>query len=97
MPESGYIGASIPRREDIRFLTGRATFVDDIRLDRMTHAAIVRSPHAHARILGLDASRALALEGVCAVLTYADFAEIAKPIPLRLADVEPLDRPASLE
>ncbi len=92
MPESGYIGASIPRREDIRFLTGRATFVDDIRLDRMTHAAIVRSPHAHARILGLDASRALALEGVSAVLTYADFAEIAKPIPLRLAPIADFDR-----
>ncbi len=91
MPESGYIGAAIPRREDIRFLTGRGTFVDDIHLDRLCHAAILRSPHAHARILGLDAGAALAMPGVIAVLTFADFADFAKPIPLRLAPIARFD------
>ena len=91
MPESGYIGKSIPRREDIRFLTGRATFVDDIHLDGMCHAAIDRSPFAHATIAGIDTSVALAMPGVIAVLTFEDFAEIAKPIPLRLAPIARFD------
>ncbi len=91
MPESGYIGAAMPRREDIRFLTGRAIFVDDIHLDRMSHAAIVRSPHAHARIIAIDASPALAMPGVITVLTFDDFADFAKPIPLRLAPIARFD------
>ncbi len=92
MPESGYIGAAIPRREDIRFLTGQGTFVDDIRLDGLGHAAILRSPHAHADILGIDASAALAMPGVIAVLTFADFADTAKPIPIRLAPIPRFDQ-----
>ena len=91
MPESAYIGSAIPRREDVRFLTGRGTFVDDIHLDDLCHAAIVRSPHAHARILGMDASAALAMPGVIAVLTFADFADRAKPIPIRLAPIPRFD------
>src|SRR5882724_11387749 len=63
------IGLSVKRREDRRFLTGRGRYVDDLRLPDLLHAAIVRSPHAHARILGVDANRALALPGVVAVLT----------------------------
>ena len=47
-----YIGAPIARKEDLRFLTGRARYVDDVKLPGMLHAAIVRSPHAHARIAG---------------------------------------------
>ena len=91
MPESGYIGSAIPRREDFRFLTGRGTFVDDIHLDDLCHAAIVRSPHAHARILGIDVSAAMAMPGVIAVLTFADFADRAKPIPIRLAPIPRFD------
>ena len=53
-----YIGAPIRRREDFRLLTGQATFTDDIKLPQMLHAAILRSPHAHARLTAIDATRA---------------------------------------
>jgi carbon-monoxide dehydrogenase large subunit len=79
-----YIGAPVRRREDVRFLTGTATFVDDIKLPYMLHAAILRSPQAHARIMAIDASRALAIPGVRAVFTFQDIAPYAKPIPIRL-------------
>lgn len=91
MPEAGYIGSAIPRREDVRFLTGHGTFVDDIHLDDLCHAAIVRSPHAHAWIRGIDASGALAMPGVIAVVTFEDFADQAKPIPIRLAPIPRFD------
>src|SRR5215831_18059104 len=52
-----YIGAPIRRREDVRFLTGKATFVDDIKLPHMLYAAILRSTHAHARITAIETSR----------------------------------------
>ena len=51
------VGERIKRNEDPRLLTGRALFVDDISLPGMVHVAFVRSPHAHARILGIDAFR----------------------------------------
>ncbi len=79
-----YIGAPIRRREDFRLLTGRATFTDDIKLPQMLHAAILRSPHAHARITAIDAAQALAIPGVVAALTFRDMAALAKPIPVRL-------------
>ncbi|MBP2300998.1 xanthine dehydrogenase family protein molybdopterin-binding subunit [Azospirillum picis] len=66
------IGASVRRREDQRFLTGRGNYTDDFKRLNMTHAVHVRSPYAHARILGIDASGALAMPGVVAVLTGAD-------------------------
>ena len=56
-----YIGAPIRRKEDVRFLTGKATFVDDVKLPNMHHAAILRSPHAHAKIVSIDSSQALAI------------------------------------
>ena len=80
-----YIGAPIRRKEDVRFTTGRATFVDDIKLLNMLYAAIVRSPHAHARIKAIDTSKALAIPGVVAVFTYQDIEHLAKGIPLRAA------------
>ena len=79
-----YIGAPIRRREDVRFITGRGQYLDDVRMPGMLHAAILRSPHAHARIRGIDTSAALALDGVAAAFTYADIAELAKPIPMRV-------------
>ena len=78
-----YIGSPIRRKEDVRFLTGTGTFVDDIKLPDMLHAAIVRSPHAHARIKGIDATKALAIPGVVAVYTFEDIASVAVPIPMR--------------
>jgi carbon-monoxide dehydrogenase large subunit len=78
------IGAPIRRREDFRFLTGTATFIDDITVPQMLHAAIVRSPQAHARITAIDTTRARALPGVAAVFTWADIVPYARPIPVRL-------------
>ena len=79
-----YIGASITRKEDQRFLTGQATFADDVKLPGMLHATFMRSPHAHARLIAIDTTAALAIPGVVAVYTYDDISGQAKPIPVRL-------------
>jgi len=63
------IGNPILRREDVRFVTGRGRYVDDIQLPGMQHCAFLRSPHAHARLRSIDARAALASAGVSAVLT----------------------------
>lgn len=76
-----YVGGSVKRREDPRLLRGRGRFVADVRPAGTVHMAIVRSPHAHARIARVDASRALATPGVLAVLTWDDIADEAGPIP----------------
>jgi carbon-monoxide dehydrogenase large subunit len=76
------LGERIKRNEDPRLLTGRALFVDDVNLPDMVHVAFVRSPHAHARILGIDASQAKAREGVFGVYTAADLGGYWKPGPL---------------
>ena len=88
-PEGGYIGAPIPRREDARLLTGRGTFVDDLEMPGVAHAAMVRSPHAHARVRGIDTAAALALPGVLAVVSAADVADIQKPWPARMPSPVP--------
>ncbi len=77
-----YIGAPIRRREDVRFLTGKATFVDDIKLPHMLYAAILRSTHAHARVTAIETSQAPARPGVVAVFTFRDVAPYVKPIPM---------------
>jgi carbon-monoxide dehydrogenase large subunit len=66
------LGKSIKRREDPRFITGKGTYVDDVKLPGATYAAFVRSPHAHARIRSLDASAARSHPGVVAVFTGQD-------------------------
>jgi carbon-monoxide dehydrogenase large subunit len=71
-PVTRYAGTRVPRVEDTRLLTGHGTYVDDIVRPGMLHACFVRSPFAHARINSIDASAALALPGVHAVLTAAD-------------------------
>ena len=65
-------GARVPRVEDPALLTGRARFVDDVKLPGTLHAAFLRSPHAHARIGAIDTALALAMPGVHAVLTADD-------------------------
>ncbi|HEX6358611.1 aerobic carbon-monoxide dehydrogenase large subunit [Actinophytocola sp.] len=62
----------LPRKEDVRFVRGRGTFVDDVRLPGMLHSAVLRSPYAHARIVSIDTSAAEAHPKVRAVLTGAD-------------------------
>ena len=73
MSETG-IGASVRRKEDIRFITGAGNYIDDINQPGQTYAAFLRSPHARAKILGIDASGALETPGVVAVFTGADLA-----------------------
>jgi len=68
------IGAPLRRIEDSRFLTGQGRYVDDLKLPDMACAHVVRSPHAHARITGVDASEAVRCPGVIAVLTGKDVA-----------------------
>ena len=65
-------GSGIRRREDPRLITGTATYTDDLTLPRMVHAAMLRSPHAHARIRSIDTSTAAAAAGVVAVYTHTD-------------------------
>lgn len=69
-----YVGESVKRVEDPRFIQGRGKYVANMSLPGMLHAAILRSPHAHATINNIDASAALALDGVVAVYTGADMA-----------------------
>ena len=66
------IGQSLKRLEDNRFLQGQGRYVDDIQLPHMLHAAVLRSPHAHARIVEIDLSEARTAPGVAAIFTYAD-------------------------
>ncbi len=68
------IGASVKRREDVRFITGQGSYVSDVEMQRQTYAVFIRSPHARARILEIDASAALAMPGVLAVLSGAEMA-----------------------
>jgi carbon-monoxide dehydrogenase large subunit len=74
-------GSGIRRREDPRLITGTATYTDDVVLPNMAHAAILRSPHAHARIRKIDTSRAKTAPGVIAVFTAADTEAALKPMP----------------
>src|SRR6201989_845330 len=60
------------RKEDARFIRGKGTYLDDIRLPGMVHGAMLRSPYAHAKILSIDTSEALKLPGVAAVVTAKD-------------------------
>lgn len=72
------VGAAIPRREDPRLLRGEGRYLDDLGHDALV-AAFVRSPHAHARVVDVDVSGALDVEGVVAVYTYEDLLDGADP------------------
>lgn len=80
MVYSQYVGARVRRKEDPRLITGTSTYVPDIKLPGLLHCAILRSPYAHARINGIDASEALALDGVVAVYTGKDLRRLAGPM-----------------
>jgi carbon-monoxide dehydrogenase large subunit len=86
------IGTALPRLEDARLLTGRGCYSDDFSLPGQAYASIVRSPHAHARLLAIDTHGARALPGVLAVLTGADaVADGLKPVPHIPAAMSPPD------
>jgi len=74
------VGQAIKRREDPRLITGQGTFLDDIKLPGMTHACVLRSPYAHAKIKSIDTSKAKAHPGVVAVFTGEDMLDL-NPLP----------------
>ena len=80
MVYSHYVGARVRRKEDPRLITGTSTYVGDVKLPGMLHCAILRSPYAHARINGIDASAALAHPGVVAVFTGEQMKKMAGPM-----------------
>jgi aerobic carbon-monoxide dehydrogenase large subunit len=88
---NAFVGSPIERREDLRFLTGRGQFVDDLTLDGMLHAVILRSGAAHGRIRSIDTAAARARAGVRAVITAADIGAVPV-IPLRQEPLPQLKR-----
>ena len=74
------VGQAIKRREDPRLITGQGTFLDDIKLPGMTHACVLRSPYAHAKIKSIDTSKAKSHPGVVAVFTGEDMLDL-NPLP----------------
>ena len=84
-----FVGRSVTRLEDRPLVTGSGRFAADVAFPRMVHMRVVRSAHAHGRILSIDTSAALALPGVVAVWTSADVADIP-PIDFRLTRIEGL-------
>ena len=79
---NAFIGSPIERLEDLRFLTGRGQYTDDLTNEKMLHAVILRSSVAHGRIRSIDTAAARARPGVHAVITAADIGEVPT-IPLR--------------
>jgi carbon-monoxide dehydrogenase large subunit len=95
-PEVGGMGHSIKRKEDGRFIRGKGNYVDDVVLPGMLYMDIVRTPYPHAKILGIDASRALATPGVVAVITGKDLEQYGlHMMPTLMSDTQmvlPTDR-----
>jgi carbon-monoxide dehydrogenase large subunit len=88
------IGKAVPRKEDDRLLAGKGCYSDDVNLPGQAYAAMVRSPHAHARIRSIEIEDALATPGVIAVLTGRDAArDELKPIPYRPVSPNPHEVP----
>jgi carbon-monoxide dehydrogenase large subunit len=69
------IGQPVRRREDVRLVTGCGQYTDDLSFENQLYAAFVRSPHAHARLLGIDTAEARAMPGVIGILTHEDVAD----------------------
>jgi carbon-monoxide dehydrogenase large subunit len=90
----GRIGEPVARKEDLRLVTGAGCFSDDVNLPGQTYAVILRSPHAHARLRGIETADAQAAPGVLAILTGRDLlADGIKPIPHRPFSPHPADIP----
>jgi|SRR5579862_475505 len=95
-PQRKYVGMSVLRTEDPRFLVGRATYTDDVHIPGMLHAAFLRSPHAHANVVRMDTVAAQALPGVAAIFTQDDLEDRIAPLTTTLdrPDVKAVTRPA---
>ena len=86
------VGLAIPRPDGPEKVTGQVQYVADIKPKGMLHAKLLRSPHAHARIVKIDTTRARALPGVRAVLTARDIPELKRKAPTRAHAVLAIDR-----
>jgi aerobic carbon-monoxide dehydrogenase large subunit len=82
--KNSYVGSAVERREDLRFVRGRGQYVDDLRLDGLLHAVILRSSVAHGRIRSIDAAAAIEIAGVHAVITARDMPGGPPRIAMRL-------------
>jgi carbon-monoxide dehydrogenase large subunit len=76
---NSYIGKTVPRPNLDRLMQGRGLYVSDIELPRMAHVVFLRSPHAHAKIKGIDASAAKQMPGVIAVVSGEELSTIITP------------------
>jgi carbon-monoxide dehydrogenase large subunit len=82
--ETGFMGTSVRRLEDGRFITGAGTFIDDVNLPGQAYAAVLRSPHAHAHINAIDATQARAVPGVLLVVTGREWVAAGHgPVPTK--------------
>jgi carbon-monoxide dehydrogenase large subunit len=89
---SHHIGQPVRRKEDLRLITGKGRFSDDVNLPQQGYAVMLRSPHAHAHLRAINTQHALALPGVLAVLTGADMIlDGIKPIPHQPFNTHPAD------
>ena len=80
MPKDFGIGASSKRREDVRFLTGKGVYTDDLRLYGQTYAVFVRSQVAHGKIVSISTAAAAEMPGVLAIFTGEDFKDVGGKI-----------------
>ena len=90
-------GQRVKRREDPRLIQGRATYVDDVKIAGMQHIAFKRSDVAHGRIRSIDTSAAQAMEGVEAVFTGPQIAELVPPMPIATAFPSPVHRAVAVD
>src|SRR6202008_3776764 len=89
------IGAAVRRKEDLRFLTGKGTYTDDINRPGQLHAYVLRSPHAHAEIASIDTAKAASAPGVAAILTSSALQVAGVPCgcPVTPKDGSPMVEP----
>ena len=86
MPVSKLVGTKVKRREDPRLVQGLSHYVDDLRMADVMHVALLRSPHAHARINGINTDAASALAGVVSVTTGAEIGDSVGSVPCAAAN-----------
>src|SRR5580765_6583812 len=91
------VGERVKRREDPRLIQGRATYVDDLKIAGMQHLAFKRSDVAHGRIRSIDVTAALAMDGVEAVFTGAQIAELLQPMPIATPFPSPPHRAVAVD
>jgi carbon-monoxide dehydrogenase large subunit len=93
---NSYIGKSVPRPNAAKLVEGRGQYVDDVMLPRLLHVAFVRSPHAHAKIVSVEASAALSLPGVRRLFTGSELAQHCEPWVAVLAHLKGMKSPPQL-